>query len=170
MRQLQAYFDALSAFSLPLAWTEVEGFRKENLQMVAGIPYGELANYGGLAERAGKPGAARAVGSAVGSNPWLIVVPCHRVIGSDCRLHGFSALDGLEMKPGCFGMKDIRLSRESKPAKELMMEENQKRTFAQVLWRLSASPTLAEHASTALGSHRCVLLNRRPPAGANWAF
>ena len=99
VRQLQAYFDgALSAFSLPLAWTQVEGFRKEILQMVAGIPYGELATYGGLAERAGKPGAARAVGSAVGSNPWLIVVPCHRVIGSDCRLHGFSALGGLEMK------------------------------------------------------------------------
>jgi methylated-DNA-[protein]-cysteine S-methyltransferase len=96
---LQAYLDgSLQRFSLPLAWSRTEGFQREVLQVVAGIPFGELMSYGEIAKLVGKPGASRAVGAAVGSNPWLIVVPCHRVIGSDRKLHGFSAPGGLETK------------------------------------------------------------------------
>ena len=99
VQQLQAYLDgSLQRFSLPLAWSRTEGFRREVLQVVAGIPFGELMSYGEIAKLVGKPGASRAVGAAVGSNPWLIVIPCHRVIGSDCKLHGFSAPGGLETK------------------------------------------------------------------------
>jgi methylated-DNA-[protein]-cysteine S-methyltransferase len=99
VQQLQAYLDgSLQRFSLPLAWSRTEGFRREVLQVVAGIPFGELMSYGEIAKLVGKPGASQAVGAAVGSNPWLIVIPCHRVIGSDCKLHGFSAPGGLETK------------------------------------------------------------------------
>lgn len=97
--QLQSYFDgSLTKFSLPLAWSGIAGFRRDVLQVVAGIPFGELKTYGEIAGLVGKPEAAQAVGAAVGSNPWLIVVPCHRVIGSDRKLHGFSASGGLETK------------------------------------------------------------------------
>ena len=60
------------------------------------IPYGETLSYGELAEKIEKPGAARAVGGAVGRNPIPIVLPCHRVIGSDGSLTGFGG--GLDRK------------------------------------------------------------------------
>lgn len=99
IQQFQDYFDGrLKCFSLPIAWGSITGFRRDVLQVVAGIPFGKLTTYGEIAGIVGKPGAAQAVGAAVGSNPWLIVVPCHRVIGSDRKLHGFSAVGGLETK------------------------------------------------------------------------
>ena len=99
VQQFQDYFEGrLKSFSLPLAWDSITGFRRDVLQVVAGIPFGKLTTYGEIARIVGKPGAAQAVGAAVGSNPWLIVVPCHRVIGSDRKLHGFSAVGGLETK------------------------------------------------------------------------
>ena len=60
------------------------------------IPFGETISYGDLASRIGKPSASRAVGSANGANPLPIVVPCHRVIGSDKSLTGFGG--GIETK------------------------------------------------------------------------
>ena len=60
------------------------------------IPYGESTSYGALAQRLGRPGSARAVGAAVGRNPLSIVIPCHRVVGSDGRLAGFAG--GVERK------------------------------------------------------------------------
>jgi methylated-DNA-[protein]-cysteine S-methyltransferase len=62
------------------------------------IPYGETRSYGELAELAGHPGAARAVGSVMAKNRTPLVVPCHRVVGSGGKLGGFSAIDGLRMK------------------------------------------------------------------------
>ena len=98
-QQLQAYLDGtLQVFSLPLAWESLSGFRRDVLQVVAGIPFGELLSYGDIAKLIGRLGSGQAVGAAVGSNPWLIVVPCHRVIGSDRKLHGFSAPGGLLTK------------------------------------------------------------------------
>jgi O-6-methylguanine DNA methyltransferase len=60
------------------------------------IPYGETRSYRWVAERIGKPQAARAVGQALGRNPLAIIVPCHRVLASDGGLGGFGG--GLEMK------------------------------------------------------------------------
>ena len=98
-RQLTAYFDgSLQKFILPLAWGNITGFRRDVLQVVAGIPFGELMSYGDIAKLVGKPGSGQAVGAAVGSNPWLVVVPCHRVIGADRKLHGYSAEGGLVTK------------------------------------------------------------------------
>jgi methylated-DNA-[protein]-cysteine S-methyltransferase len=60
------------------------------------IPYGETVSYGEIAERIGRPGAARAVGLANGANPISIIVPCHRVVGADGSLTGYGG--GLERK------------------------------------------------------------------------
>jgi O-6-methylguanine DNA methyltransferase len=60
------------------------------------IPYGTTISYGELARKVGRPKAARAVGAAMGANPLLLIVPCHRVVGSDGNLTGFGC--GLDMK------------------------------------------------------------------------
>ena len=60
------------------------------------IPYGKTASYGGLAESINNPKAVRAVGGAVGSNPISIIIPCHRVIGSNGKLTGYAG--GIERK------------------------------------------------------------------------
>jgi methylated-DNA-[protein]-cysteine S-methyltransferase len=94
--QLSAYFNGeLQEFSLPLA---LEGtvFQHTVWSALRRIPYGSTTTYGALAASLGVPGAARAVGSANRLNPLAIVVPCHRVIGSDGRLTGYAG--GLERK------------------------------------------------------------------------
>jgi methylated-DNA-[protein]-cysteine S-methyltransferase len=67
-------------------------------EAVRSIPPGETATYGEIARAIGDPGAARAVGAALGSNPFPIVVPCHRVLAADGALHGFSAPGGIATK------------------------------------------------------------------------
>jgi len=62
------------------------------------IPPGETLTYGEVAARIGEPGAAQAVGRALGRNPWPVVVPCHRVVAAGGKLHGFSAPGGLDTK------------------------------------------------------------------------
>ncbi len=88
--QLAAYFAGeLRRFSLTLA---LEGslFQRQVWRELVAVPYGTTVSYGELAERLGKPGAARAVGAAVGANPVAIVVPCHRVLGRHGALTGYS--------------------------------------------------------------------------------
>ena len=88
-RQVAAYFAGdLERFDLPLA-PEGTLFQRRVWEELRRIPYGQTRSYGQLAHRLGKPGAARAVGAANGRNPLPIVVPCHRVIGSDGSLTGF---------------------------------------------------------------------------------
>jgi methylated-DNA-[protein]-cysteine S-methyltransferase len=89
IRQLRAYFaGALKEFDLPLA-PQGTRFQRAVWQALRSIPYGATASYGEIARRIGKPKAVRAVGGANGRNPLPIVVPCHRVIGSDGSLTGF---------------------------------------------------------------------------------
>lgn len=71
-------------------------FQQEVWRALREIPYGETATYSRIAERIGRPRAVRAVGSAIGRNPLLVLTPCHRVIGKDGTLTGFSA--GLDLK------------------------------------------------------------------------
>lgn len=71
-------------------------FEKEVWSELLKIPYGETLSYGEIAKRIGKKGAARAVGKACGRNKLGIVIPCHRVIGSNGKLTGFAG--GLEVK------------------------------------------------------------------------
>jgi methylated-DNA-[protein]-cysteine S-methyltransferase len=89
VEQLTAYFaGGLTEFDLDL---RLEGtpFQQEVWAALREIPYGETWSYGHLADRIGKPGAARAVGLANGRNPIGIIVPCHRVIGADGSLTGY---------------------------------------------------------------------------------
>ncbi len=89
IRQLREYFEGkLRDFDLQLA-PEGTPFQIKTWQTLRSIPYGETASYGEIARRIGKPKAVRAVGAANGRNPLPIVVPCHRVIGSDGSLTGY---------------------------------------------------------------------------------
>ena len=78
--------------------TGLTPFQQEVLRACARIPYGKTATYAELAKRVGRPGAARAVGSAMASNPVPIIIPCHRVITSQGTLGGFSAEQGVALK------------------------------------------------------------------------
>jgi len=96
IRQLQAYFRGeLKDFDLPLALIGTP-FQLRVWQRLRAIPFGETISYGQLAKQIGKPKAARAVGLANGSNPIPIIVPCHRVIGSNGHLTGYGG--GLSIK------------------------------------------------------------------------
>jgi methylated-DNA-[protein]-cysteine S-methyltransferase len=89
VRQLREYFAGRrTEFDLPLA-PEGTLFQRKVWRLLSEIPYGETISYGELAKRAGNPKASRAVGAANGSNPIPIVIPCHRVIGSNGKLTGF---------------------------------------------------------------------------------
>ena len=77
-------------------WDGVTGFRRAVMEEALRIPPGETRSYGWLAERVSRPRAARAVGRVMATNPLPIVVPCHRVIGSDGSLRGYGA--GLHVK------------------------------------------------------------------------
>lgn len=96
VRQLNAYFaGTLKAFDLPLA---IDGtpFQATVWRTLQTIPYGRTWSYGELARRIGRPEASRAVGAANGRNPIPIIIPCHRVIGSNGALTGFGG--GLPIK------------------------------------------------------------------------
>jgi methylated-DNA-[protein]-cysteine S-methyltransferase len=94
--QLGAYFAGrLTEFDLPLALTGT-AFQRRVWAALREIPYGETVSYGQLADRIGRPTAARAVGLANGRNPVGIVVPCHRVMGSAGGLTGYGG--GLDRK------------------------------------------------------------------------
>ena len=94
--QLRSYFTGkLKDFDLPLA-PEGTRFQLDVWQRLCEIPYGATMSYGELARRVGNPNASRAVGLANGSNPIPIVIPCHRVIGSNGKLTGYGG--GLPIK------------------------------------------------------------------------
>ena len=89
LAQLGEYFAGeRTAFSLPLAPSGT-AFQQAVWSALGSIPFGDTLSYGALAARLGRPGAARAVGLANGSNPIAIIIPCHRVIGADGSLTGY---------------------------------------------------------------------------------
>ena len=95
-RQLNEYFAGeRREFELELT-PEGTKFQVQVLEALRGIPYGETRTYRDIAEAVGRPKAVRAVGNANGRNPLPIVIPCHRVIGSDGSLTGFGG--GIEAK------------------------------------------------------------------------
>jgi methylated-DNA-[protein]-cysteine S-methyltransferase len=87
---LDRYFsgEALQ-FSVPVDLSGVSAFTGRVLRACAAVPHGATTTYGRLAESVGRPGAARAVGGALGANPVAIVVPCHRVVRGDGALGGY---------------------------------------------------------------------------------
>ena len=96
-RQLDEYFAGTRReFDLEVDLGPAREFGRAVLEQLALVPYGELTTYGTLAERAGKPRAARAVGTIMNRNPVPIVLPCHRVVGANGSLVGYGG--GLERK------------------------------------------------------------------------
>jgi methylated-DNA-[protein]-cysteine S-methyltransferase len=105
-RQLDEYFDgSRTTFDLPLAAAGTH-FQHRVWDELARIPRGTTITYGDLAARAGHPGAARAVGAAVGRNPISIVVPCHRVVGADGTLTGYAG--GVARKAHLLALEGVR--------------------------------------------------------------
>jgi methylated-DNA-[protein]-cysteine S-methyltransferase len=73
-----------------LDWAQGTDFQRAVWRVLLGIPHGQTRRYGELAAQLGRPQAVRAVGSAVGRNPWSVLVPCHRVLGSGGALTGYA--------------------------------------------------------------------------------
>ncbi len=95
-KQLAAYFAGeLTDFDLPLAMHGTD-FQKQVWRELQNIPFGQTISYGELARRIGNPNSSRAVGLANGHNPISIIVPCHRVIGTNGKLTGYGG--GIERK------------------------------------------------------------------------
>ena len=95
-QELTAYFAGqLKEFSLPLDWHGT-AFQESVWRALTAIPFGEAVSYADIARAIGRPQSARPTGGAVGRNPLPIIVPCHRVIGSDHTLTGFTG--GLDIK------------------------------------------------------------------------
>jgi methylated-DNA-[protein]-cysteine S-methyltransferase len=85
-------------FSFPIDWNLLRPFQRSALELVYAIPYGETRTYGQIALELGRPKASRAVGRANATNPMPLVIPCHRLIGGDGKLHGYGGGEGLATK------------------------------------------------------------------------
>ncbi|HEX8814411.1 MAG TPA: methylated-DNA--[protein]-cysteine S-methyltransferase [Terriglobales bacterium] len=108
IRQLNAYFTGeLEAFDLPLS-PQGTAFQLEVWRKLCEIPFGETMSYGELAKEIGNPKACRAVGLANGANPIPIVIPCHRVIGSNGKLTGYGG--GMEIKEKLLALEKRQLT------------------------------------------------------------
>ena len=98
-RKVSGYMDgSLKDIGLEPIFLIGSEFEKKVWDAARNIPYGETLNYGNIAGICGNPNAGRAVGNALGKNPVIIIVPCHRVIKSDGSIGGFSAGQGLKKK------------------------------------------------------------------------
>jgi methylated-DNA-[protein]-cysteine S-methyltransferase len=98
-KQIIEYFEGKrKEFKIPLDLQGQSPFREKVLKTCARIPFGNILTYKMLAEKAGSPRAARAAGGAMANNPIALIIPCHRVVGSDRGLHGFSSPGGLKTK------------------------------------------------------------------------
>lgn len=108
--QVREYFDGRrSRFELQLDLSSVSPFGREVLTAAAAIRKGEVTTYGALAQAIGRPGAARAVGRALGANPVPLVIPCHRVIAGDGSLGGYSASGGVATKRQLLQLEGVQL-------------------------------------------------------------
>jgi methylated-DNA-[protein]-cysteine S-methyltransferase len=113
-RRLHAFLSgAKVVFSLDeLDFTGVGGFARLVLTADHAIPRGRVMTYGGMAAKLGVPGGARAVGNVMARNPFPLVIPCHRVVGSGGSLHGFGG--GLPMKRALLVMEGVAFDREGR--------------------------------------------------------
>ena len=103
--QISEYFlNIRSEFDFPL---ELRGthFQLQVWDALRTIPYGRVKSYSEIAAQIGRPKAVRAVGQAIGKNPCLIAIPCHRVLGKNGCLTGFSA--GMDLKKQLFSLEGI---------------------------------------------------------------
>lgn len=105
-RELDLYFEGrLTEFGLPLDWRLSRDFRRRALRAIARIPYGQTRSYTQIARSAGNERAVRAAGTACGTNPLPLVVPCHRVLRSGGGLGGYGG--GLPMKESLLRLEGV---------------------------------------------------------------
>ena len=109
MKQVRDYLDGKrTAFDVDLDLTWVTSFRREVLLACFAVPRGQVATYADLARRVGSPNAARAVGNTMRTNPIPIVIPCHRIVGSNGSLTGFGG--GLDVKAQLLQLEGARIA------------------------------------------------------------
>jgi len=95
-------------FTFAIDWSALKPFQLKALKAVYAIPYGKTQTYADIAMQIGHPNAYRAVGSANASNPMPLVIPCHRVIGADGKLHGYGGGDGLPTKEWLLKLEHVK--------------------------------------------------------------
>ncbi len=95
---LRDHLQGVRAFPLELDLSSVPPFHRLVMEAAMEIPCGETRTYGQLAARAGRPGAARAAGSAMARNPFVLLVPCHRVVPASGGIGNYGAGDGSRLK------------------------------------------------------------------------
>ncbi len=99
IQQIHEYFEGKrKSFEVPLDWSGLGAFAQCVLQTTYKIHFGQISTYGSIARDIGNAKASRAVGGALGRNPFTLIVPCHRVIARDGSLQGFSSPGGLQTK------------------------------------------------------------------------
>ena len=107
-KELTEYFSGQRVnFAFPLDLSGATPFQKKAYTIMCSIPFGEVRTYRWLAQMVGNPKALRAVGGANAKNRWPIVIPCHRVVGSNGFLTGFSAPGGLALKTALLELEGI---------------------------------------------------------------
>lgn len=110
-KELTRYFAGEPVvFTVTIDWTGYSSFDADVWRSCRALGYGEVASYGELARRIRRPGAARAVGSAMGRNPMPIVVPCHRVLRGDGTIGGYSGNQGVPFKKRLLEMESAALA------------------------------------------------------------
>ena len=94
---------------IPVDYTLVSPFSAQVLSLLRTVPFGEVQHYQWLAEKLGKPKASRAVGRALGGNPWPIIVPCHRIVSKAGTLGGFmrNCPEGPGIKTGLLALEGV---------------------------------------------------------------
>ena len=108
-RHLRAYLEGRRKdLDIPFDVSWVTPFRRDVLLAVAAVPRGAVASYGEIARRVGRPNAFRAVGNTMRTNPIPLVIPCHRVVGSNGSLTGFGG--GLDMKERLLALEGATLA------------------------------------------------------------
>jgi methylated-DNA-[protein]-cysteine S-methyltransferase len=95
-------------FTFPIDWESLRPFQRKALKAVFKIPYGQIRTYAEIAAKIGHPNASRAMGRANATNPMPLVIPCHRVIGTDGKLHGYGGGNGLPTKAWLLKMEGMQ--------------------------------------------------------------
>jgi methylated-DNA-[protein]-cysteine S-methyltransferase len=108
---LERYFEGerIDFGGVALDLSGVGSFQRAIYDAARALAWGETATYGDLARQAGSPGAARAVGQAMGHNPVPIIIPCHRVLAAGRKIGGFSAHGGALTKQRLLAMEGVHL-------------------------------------------------------------
>jgi O-6-methylguanine DNA methyltransferase len=112
-KQITAYFEGSCVnFSpdIPIVLDEFGAFSRKVLTACMKIEFGQKSTYSGLAKKAGRPAASRAVGNIMAKNPLPLIIPCHRVLRSDGKMGGFSSPGGIVLKKRMLGLERHALS------------------------------------------------------------